>query len=147
VDSGDQVRPDSVDAAAGPLRDTPQLLVFSANTQESLRRQVSHCKEYLKLHPERLIDLSYTLSQRREHLLHRAFSVVGAQPVTNTSSYTKLPANVPRIVMIFSGQGAQWPGMGKDLIQNDPGFQEDIRAMDDILQSLNYPPHWKVEGK
>jgi acyl transferase domain-containing protein len=49
--------------------------------------------------------------------------------------------------MIFSGQGAQWPEMGKDLIQIDPRFREDIRAMDDILQSLNYPPDWKIDGK
>jgi len=49
--------------------------------------------------------------------------------------------------MIFSGQGAQWPGMGKELIATDPEFRKDIFAMDRILQGLKYPPDWTIESK
>lgn len=32
-------------------------------------------RDYLQHHPERLADLSYTLTQRRDHLAHRAYAV------------------------------------------------------------------------
>lgn len=129
------------------LQQAPQLLVFSANSQDGLRRLVSNYQEYIKLHPERLPDLAYTLSQRREHLPHRAFSVTGNGSDAEVSSFAKAPGSMPQISLIFSGQGAQWPEMGRDLIKSDPRFREDIMAMDDILQSLKYPPEWTIESK
>ena len=135
------------DATAEIAKDNPQLLVFSANTQGSLRQQINSYQEYVKHYPGRLRDLAYTLSLRREHLPHRAFSVTIGGLITNVSSFTKASMNVPEIVMIFNGQGAQWSEMGKDLIEKDQRFREDIRVMDGILQSLNYPPDWKIESK
>jgi acyl transferase domain-containing protein len=49
--------------------------------------------------------------------------------------------------MIFSGQGAQWPGMGKELIENDDFFRKDISAMDAVLQRLEHPPNWTIVGE
>lgn len=50
--------------------------------------------------------------------------------------------------MVFSGQGAQWPQMGHDLLTSLPGFKEDVLAMDDILQSLEERrPTWTAIGK
>lgn len=129
------------------LKNTPRLVVFSANTQDALRRQVSNYQEYIKLHPECLLDLAYTLSIRREQLPYRAFSVVLDGSITNISSFTKVSGTVPGVVMICSGQGAQWPEMGRELIQTDHKFRDDIRAMDKILQTLNYPPEWRIEGQ
>ena len=135
-------------AAKEPLNDAPKLLVFSANTQDSLKRLAANCQDYLKLHPERLTDLAYTLSLRREHLPHRAFSVAGNGISKDVSPFIKVATgNVPEIAMIFTGQGSNWPGMGKEFIEADPKVREDIIAMDEILQSLKYPPDWRIEGK
>jgi len=48
---------------------------------------------------------------------------------------------------VFSGQGAQWPEMGKDLFDQDRGFRDDIEEMDRVLQSLRHPPTWTIAGE
>ncbi|KAJ8066769.1 hypothetical protein OCU04_004157 [Sclerotinia nivalis] len=49
--------------------------------------------------------------------------------------------------MVFSGQGAQWPEMGRDILLKDPEFRKDIAEMGQILQSLIHPPSWTLAGK
>jgi acyl transferase domain-containing protein len=122
-----------------------QLLVFSANTNDSLRKQVVSTQQYLEQRPEVLDSLAFTLSARRDHLLHRAFSVCGQNCSPNTSSFVRSPTSVPELVMIFTGQGAQWPGMGAELIQNNQVFQESIKAMDNVLKKLEWAPEWSIE--
>ena len=147
MDSAAEFKRTSSVSTINAFRESPSLLIFSANTQDSLRRLVNNSQEYLKRHPERITDLSYTLSKHRENLPHRAFSVVGGSSKANVSSFSKVPGKVSGLTMIFSGQGAQWPEMGKDLIQTDPTFREDIAAMDEILQSLKHSPPWRLESK
>ncbi len=125
----------------------PQLCVFSANTQESMRRQILNNTTYIKSHLDRVLDVSYTLNQRREHHMYRSFCIVGVDGAMSTAAaVVKLPTTSPNLVMAFSGQGAQWPAMGKELILSNPEFRNDIGAMDRILQSLQYPPAWSIEG-
>lgn len=124
----------------------PQLIPLSANTQDSLKRQIGIYQEYIATHNVRLSDLSYTLSQRREHLPHRTFLVVDGSTVTEASAVAKAPVNVLPITMIFSGQGAQWPEMGKMLIGQNLEFRKDIRLMDGMLKGFRHPPNWTIEG-
>ena len=134
--------------ATAEMKDkNPQLLLFSANTQESLKQLVNNCQAYLERHPERLSDISNPLSLRRERLPHRAFAVIANGCIADVSPSIKLSGSIPQLVMISSGQGAQWPEMGRDLIEKDRNFREDILAMDDILQGLEYPPKWTTEVK
>ncbi|KAF9870424.1 hypothetical protein CkaCkLH20_12091 [Colletotrichum karsti] len=60
---------------------------------------------------------------------------------------TKASSTEPPVVMVFSGQGAQWPEMGKDLFHADQAFRDDIRKMDSILKSLIHPPSWTIEDE
>lgn len=122
-------------------------MVLSANTQDSLRKQVNNAQEYLAVNRDRASDVSYTLSRRREHLIHRSFFIVGEENVTDASLFTKVSATTVPITMIFSGQGAQWPEMGRELAETDPEFRKDIQAMDEILKSLKHPPGWTIESK
>lgn len=121
--------------------------MLSANSQESLKKQVKNAQEYVAVHNDRAADVAYTLSRRREHLTHRSFFVVGEKSVTDASPFAKAPATTAPITMIFSGQGAQWPEMGRQLVETDPEFRKDIQAMDNILQSLKHPPAWTIESK
>ena len=126
---------------------SPQLLALSANTQESIRQQVENSLAYIESHSDRLQDVVYTLAQRREHHLHRTYCIASANgSVSEPAPIAKLPTTTPDLVMVFSGQGAQWPAMGRELMLADPDFRNDIEAMDGILQTLKHAPSWSLEG-
>lgn len=75
---------------------------------------------------------------------HRAFALTEADGKVSTFEKTKF-SKAP-IVFVFTGQGAQWPGMGRELIVNVGLFREDIRMMDRILQGVTGGPSWSIEG-
>lgn len=133
---------------ASPSRLGSELAVISANSQESLKAGIENLKQYISTHPEILPDLSYTLSRRREHFKWRSFAVLSDPLTVSFAPPTNKPARTPTIVMVFSGQGAQWPQMGFDLLSSFPGFKDDVLAMDEILQSLGrHRPSWRVIGE
>jgi acyl transferase domain-containing protein len=103
-------------------------------------------RDYTAQHPKYVADVAYTLALRREKLPHRAFAIIQDGEILETSSPIKAPATAPSIAMIFSGQGAQWPGMGRELILSRPSFHQDIVCMDKVLQGLKRPPTWSLLG-
>ena len=123
------------------------LLPLSANSQQSLKQQIINMLEYIKCNPNSISDLVYTLSLRREYLPHRAFAIIDEGSAAYMSSNVKAPAIASSITMIFSGQGAQWPGMGVNLLETDSEFRNNIRSMDEMLQNLRVPPKWTLEGQ
>ena len=129
------------------MRDSYSLLVFSTNTQESLRRHLANYHEYINAYPGKLTDIAYTLALRREHLPYRSFLVASDSLVLSAASIIKVPAKTPDVILAFNGQGAQWPEMGRALIQRNYMFREDIKGMDRILQTLRHPPKWTIECK
>lgn len=46
---------------------------------------------------------------------------------------------------VFTGQGAQWPEMGKELITEFPSFKKSIQELDSVLQRLHEKPAWTLE--
>lgn len=90
--------------------------------------------------------MAYTLALHREPLPYRAYMISDGTPGHEISSVAKVPRDTPHVVMIFSGQGAQWPEMGRELLQSDAQFLKDIDEMNLILQSLEYPPSWNIVG-
>ncbi|KAI8944142.1 hypothetical protein F4801DRAFT_600379 [Xylaria longipes] len=122
-----------------------ELAVISANSQDSLKAGIENLKQYVANHPEGLPDLCYTLSRRREFLKWRSFAVLSDPAAVTFAPPINKPTKTPPVVMVFSGQGAQWPQMGHDLITSLPGFKEDVLEMDGILQSLgDRRPAWKA---
>lgn len=125
--------------------DEPHLFLFSANTQRSLSRMVENYRVFLEDHPECAQDLAYTLAIRREHLAHRTFAVASkgnfgtVEPAIKASKRSS-------VIMVFTGQGAQWPQMGRELLDSNPTFLKSIRRLDMILQSMTaYAPQWNIE--
>ncbi|CAI7576810.1 unnamed protein product [Penicillium palitans] len=125
---------------------SPQLLVYSANNVESLERMISHYTAYVQKNPTRVADLAFTLCNKREHLPHRAFSVNNPLGRLTTSVPSKA-GEAPTIVMVFTGQGAQWPQMGGSMIYNTvyPAFKKSIQDLDSHLKTLTDGPEWSIE--
>ncbi|KAJ3519480.1 hypothetical protein NM208_g14113 [Fusarium decemcellulare] len=124
-----------------------KLIVTSANTSESLKRYMTSLQDYVTQNPESSADLAYTLACHRQLLPHRGFMVVKPNgSLAETSPPAKAPNSDLEVVMVFNGQGAQWPEMGKQLYRSDPGFKKDLIEMNNILKSLLHPPSWNLQG-
>ena len=136
-------------------------IVLSANSTASLRATMDDLKQSLNSQPElQLRDLAWTLLNKRSTLQVRhtiqaktmpalcealdrdALLVSGKQAVTTTSDVKRKP----RVLGTFTGQGAQWPAMGKVLISEVAYARSIISELDDSLQSLPaaYRPPWNL---
>lgn len=124
------------------------LLPVSAAGEHALCARVKDISNYLQSSSSPLPAVAHTLSSRRSHLTHRAFSVVGEghEKAPEFSSAQKAFKQSPRLGFVFTGQGAQHAGMGKELYNTLPSFRRDIDTMDEALQSLHTPPKWSLSG-
>ncbi|GIE12752.1 type I polyketide synthase [Paractinoplanes ferrugineus] len=115
--------PEPAVAPASPSGITP--LIVSGKTAEAARAQAQTLREHLLAHPEQpLADVAGTLAHRRSLFPHRI--VAGGDRagivdgLTTTAPAVALPGG--RIAAVFSGQGAQHPGMGRQLAADFPVF-------------------------
>ncbi|KAI9640185.1 hypothetical protein NHQ30_011422 [Ciborinia camelliae] len=128
------------------LPDRKMLYALSANDKASLSNQMQNLTVYLEQRPEvfqnsLLKNLAYTLGQRRSVLSWKV-----AIPARSSSDLipslvgsTVAPSravNEPRIGFIFTGQGAQWHAMGKELMDAYPIFSSTMKRIDECLAEL-----------
>ncbi|GFF30084.1 lovastatin nonaketide synthase [Aspergillus udagawae] len=121
------------------------LLLVSAKSPRSLDGNIEALKAYIDTSSVCPSDLAYTLAVKREHMVHRAFAILDHNG--QISSFEKLKSACPLVTFVFTGQGAQWPGMGRELFLQSKRFQDDIKMLDRVLQSLESPPKWTIEGE
>ncbi|KAF5862098.1 hypothetical protein ETB97_012163 [Aspergillus alliaceus] len=127
--------------------DALRLLVVSAKSQESLQTRIAEATDFVNNNPDILHDTAYTLGTRREHLRYRAFVVAHSHQQIERSEWRTCRAEATDIVFVFTGQGAQWPGMGKSMLDNFAAFKASIQIMDKALQELPHPPSWSLEAE
>ncbi|KAJ4411015.1 Type I Iterative PKS [Gnomoniopsis sp. IMI 355080] len=116
----------------------PLLLLYSANTAKSLTKMVDAYDLWIQKNPDKLSDLAYTLALRREHMPHRTFSLGSntGSSVAKTAPPVKAASKPPKVVMVFTGQGAQWPQMGRDLLDSSDIFCASIKSLDAHLRAM-----------
>ena len=124
------------------------LVAVSAKNGVSLQGNLRSIHTYLKQNPAiSLGRLSYTTTARRIHHQHRVMLTGSSAAEVCNQIDTALrdgagmtrPKGSPKIVFAFTGQGAQYPGMGKQLFENFSSFRTEIRRFDQIGQSLGFP--------
>jgi acyl transferase domain-containing protein/SAM-dependent methyltransferase len=128
-------------------RDSPQLLLFTANSAKSFTRLVDNQKAYIEQNSDKISDLAYTLARKRRQLPHRAFGIVKNGVLESVSQRVQADTLKPKdVVMVFTGQGAQWPQMGRELLQSNDVFRSTIRSLDQNLQSIDgEKPRYSIE--
>jgi acyl transferase domain-containing protein len=127
----------------------PTLLYFSANDQSSLDGYVKRLNTHLQnpLVSLELGDLAYTLSERRTCHYYGAFAITRCNPKFIDQGALirgKRASNPPKVAFVFTGQGAQWPTMGAELIENFPLARSAVEYLDSVLQGIPNPPKWSL---
>ena len=121
----------------------------SAHDKATLKRNIdAYGKTAKKFH---LADLAYTLNSRRTKFSQRAYTVAreGSEAedfATSSFEFGSAGSTVPRVGYLFTGQGAQWASMAVEAMRVFPSFLETIRELDSVLQTLDPPPSWSIEG-
>ncbi|KAK3309308.1 polyketide synthase [Chaetomium strumarium] len=143
--------------------------VFSAASEHSLRATLSAYAAHLGDHPETDVhDLAYTLRERRTVFSHRAaFPATSIEALranilarlesqdSNVGTRTLLKRggegspSPPKMLGVFTGQGAQYPRMAAELIRESPLAARIIRDLEVCLGELPVPdrPSWSLEAE
>ncbi|KAK7993281.1 hypothetical protein PG989_006662 [Apiospora arundinis] len=128
-----------------------QLFVLTAKSKTSLKENVSYLRDWIKnnTHDFRLDDLSHTLANRRIPMSWRSSWVASKKEdlptATRDAPLTKVASSKRPVVFLFTGQGAQWYAMGRELLATQGRFRDSIRESDRILQKLGIP--WSLRDE
>ena len=139
------------DVAAVAAKSTPrsvEVLPLSAKSEAALAALAGRYAAYLEKHESvSVADMCHTARIGRSHFAHRLAIVAkdragliealkqaarGESPTT-LSRGTVTGSNRMKVAFLFTGQGAQYVGMGKELYASEPVFRE---AVDRCAQAL-----------
>ncbi|HEY4059818.1 MAG TPA: beta-ketoacyl synthase N-terminal-like domain-containing protein [Kofleriaceae bacterium] len=121
--------------------DADQLLVVSARTEDALRAQLAAYATHLDGMADRALgDACFTASVGRSHFRYRA-ALVGK---TAAELRGKLLAREhatrrisrQKIAFLFTGQGSQYVGMGKELYETERVFRSSLQRCAEILAPI-----------
>ncbi|KAI3322568.1 putative polyketide synthase [Xylariaceae sp. AK1471] len=137
----------SINQLTLPPVTSPQLLLYSATLPKPLTKLRNQYKEWVELNYSEVGDLAYTLAHRREHLPWRTFAVAHDGVIDNAPQSSKA-SEKHQVVMVFTGQGAQWPRMGYELFQSEEVFRSTIRSLDQQLRDVTgTSPPYSIEDE
>ncbi|QNP67901.1 type I polyketide synthase [Streptomyces genisteinicus] len=154
----------------GPALPLPVLV--SGRTESALREQAGRWADYLEARPGTpLAEVAATAALHRTHFDSRAGvlaasaeeAVAGLRALAEGQAHESVVTGTAqphgKTVFVFPGQGSQWTGMGRDLLNESPVFAEAIDACDTALRPFtgwsvrdvltgnggDHPPHDRVD--
>ncbi|MBD3884960.1 thioester reductase domain-containing protein [Phormidium tenue FACHB-886] len=141
--------PASDTASSSSLERLLHLLTLSAKTEPALKELAQSYRDFLATHPEdSLADICFTANTGRAHFEHRlavvtesteqlseqldAFS--SGKPAIGLVNRSINSKKRPKVAFLFTGQGAQYIGMGHQLYETQPLFRQTIDQCDRLLR-------------
>ncbi|KAI0167392.1 polyketide synthase [Pestalotiopsis sp. NC0098] len=124
---------------------------LSGDTDTALKVQAENLYQHIsRVGQSRIQDVSYSLATTRNHLPRRLVFTAGSKTelLEKLSSFNRPEISVlptrdasspPRVAVLFTGQGSQWPGMGKDLCEVYPVFRDTIKEVAAQFTDLEFP--------
>lgn len=127
----------------------PYVLPLSAQSPEALAATAKAYRDFLTA-PDSppIADIVYTAARRQAHLDHRlvasgtdaaglatrlaAFEV--GEPTVGVVSGQVRYLDRRRVAFVFPGQGSQWVGMGRELVEAEPVFMATIAACEAAMK-------------
>ena len=109
------------------------VLTLSARSESALSALAADYATYLKKTESNVADLCYTASTGRAHLSERAVYLAGSREelqakLSENASIRGRAESAPDVAFLFTGQGAQYAGMGHQLYETEPVFRQAIDA-------------------
>ena len=131
-----------------------RVFMLSAKDETAAQKMISNLKDHLEglqIDNENsyLDNLAYTLGQRRSRLPWVASQPAQSLPalIKALESNKMAPARAtetPKIGYVFTGQGAQWWAMGRELIEAYPLFKASVLESEGYLRELGST--WNLIG-
>ena len=126
---------------------TTFVVLVTAKSAWSLEMNIQNLISYLEMKPDTsLPSLSYTTTTRRtQQPLRVSFAVSSISEATEALRSVQAeiikPVSIkpPKVAFVFTGQGAHYPSLGKQLFENSRQFRSDILDFDRIGHSEGFP--------
>lgn len=139
--------------------DVMRVFPLSAATEPGVKELAARTANWLRSHPEvDLASVAHTLTARRSHLPTRAAVVastidgltdelesmsIDGRSVSGVLGHTTCSEDP---VWVFSGHGAQWTGMGRQLLAEEPTFAAVIDRLGDVFrEELGWTPREVID--
>ncbi|GII76186.1 hypothetical protein Sru01_11680 [Sphaerisporangium rufum] len=125
-------------AGTGSEREA-HVVTLSARSRPALARQAEALRAHLAAHPEvSVADVCRTRNTGRTHFRHRLAGVVRDRAELDRLLAAPVDPGDPaeaatRVALLFTGSGAQYPGMGAALYRRYPRFRADVDACDELF--------------
>ena len=141
----------STHAQTANIDERPFLIPLTSHTEKAGKLLATSISEFIQQKADlKVHDLAYSMSIRRSMHQCRSFAIGHDQlsilhDLTEpkpTAKWSRVLQRRPRIGFVFTGQGAQWHAMGRQLIEHCQLFKQTLERCDATLQRLPDSPDW-----